>query len=1166
MLKLTLLLRCVALALSIVPQVWSQEPRATIVGRVTDSTGLAVVQAQVWITNTATGVVIPVETNDAGNYSALYLTPSTYEVKVEKDGFKRFVRSGLELRINDRVEINISLELGQVSETVSVTAETPLLETASASVGQVVDARRVAELPTPHGNPILLLRLNSNTNMAAPHARFDTPWEPQFTGNFAMAGSRGYRAEFSLDGATNTNTEMAASGRGAVSPAYTPPADAVAEFKVQTVVFDATLGQTEGGVVNTSLKSGTNTIHGTLYYAKQDPSLNANLFFSNRIGQPRADFNYHRWGGTFSGPVVLPKLYDGRNKTFFMFAHEGIRQKSVQGTTTTVPTAAQRQGDFSSLLRLGSIYQIYDPMTRTAAAGGRFQSQPLPGNIIPASRISPIAKNILNYYPQPSVAGTSDGGNNLPLENWPQRISYHTELYRFDHNFSVNNRMFVRVNNWTRTSIGSDWFGLDNPALGAYFIQDQAGFTIDDVHVFSPTMVMNWKISETRFVRAQDATDPGINFDVTSLGLPAYLRDAQADAYRRFPSVLIGGYTSLGPRTPLHRPAEVRQGLVAFDKISGQHTVKFGGEYRAYLENQRAGTVTTSSQLSFSDAYTRGPLDTSAAAPRGQALASMMMGVLSGGGFLVPADYAEKSSVWAGFLQDDWKVNRKLTVTLGLRYELEGPLSERYNRTVRGFDPSVVLPISARAEANYAASPTPEVPASQFRVRGGLQFAGVDGQPRTVFDRDTNNFMPRIGAALSITPKTVLRAGYGIYFGALGARRGDVVQNGFERLTPVEPSFDGGLTFNATLANPFPSGLQQPAGAGLGAMTDVGRAISYFNTQPQAARSQKWMFGVQRVLPGSFVLEMRYMGSRGSDIEYDRALNALPNEYLSTSPTRDQPTINYLNANLSNPFRDLLPGTGRSSNVIPRAVLLSPYPQYTNISSTFFGGTSWYNSINFDLQKRFSAGYTVQLSYSWSKFIEAVSLLNAGDQQLERVISPQDYPHHLAVSWVYELPFGRTRKFFSTWKKVPEALFGGWQVSGIYTYQSGGAIGFGDAILFGSIKEIPLPAEERSVSRWFDTSVFERNPANQHVRHLRTMSSQFSGIRGDHFNYWDLSLMKNTNLTEKVRLEIRAEALNAMNTPSFTSPNTVPSNTAFGTITQEKVIPRRVQLTLRVKF
>lgn len=1164
--KLSAALGCAMLSTMIIAQRgWSQEARAVMVGRVTDSTALPVAQALVRITNTATGVAIPVLTNDDGNYSALYLTPSVYQIMVEKPGFKRFVREAVELRINDRVEIDITLEVGQVTETVSVVGEAPLLETTTASVGQVVDARRIAELPTPHGNPILLLRLNSNTNHTAPHGRFDTPWEPQFTGNFAMAGSRGYRAEFTLDGGTSTNTEMPASGRGAVSPAYTPPADAVAEFKVQTAVFDATLGQTEGGVVNTSIKSGTNAFHGTAYYAKQDPSLNANLFFANRVGQPRADFNYNRWGGTFSGPVRAPRLYDGRNRTFFMFAYEGIRQRSVQGTTATVPTAAQREGDFSALLRLSAIYQIYDPFTRTPAAGGRFQNQPLAGNIVPASRISPIARSILKHYPLPTVNGTADGGNNLPLESWAQRIRYHTELYRIDHNFSANNRVFVRLNNWTRTSLGSDWFGFDNPAAGAWFLQDQFGFTVDDVHVFGPSLVMNWKIGDTRFIRAQDATAPGLDFDVTSLGLPSYLRDAMAPAYRRFPNIALAGYTELGPRTPLWRPAEVRQALVSFDKLLGTHTLKWGGEYRAYLETQRAGTVATSSQLVFNETYTRGPLDSSPIAPRGQALASMLMGVLSGGGFLIPADYAETSTVWAGYLQDDWKASRRLTITLGVRYELEGPLTERYNRSVRGFDPAAELPISAKAEAAYAANPTPEVPASQFRARGGLLFAGI-GQPRTLFDRDTDNFMPRIGAAFSATPKTVLRGGYGMYFGALGARRGDVIQSGFERLTPVEASFNGGLTFNATLANPFPSGIQRPLGAGDGVMTDVGRAVTFFNTQPRASRSQKWMFGIQRELPGRYVLELRYMGSRGSDIEYDRPWNALPNQYLSTSPVRDQARIDYLNANVPNPFRDLLPGTGRSGNVVQRAVLLSPYPQYTSISSTEFRGKSWYNSLNLDLQKRFSAGYTLQFSYSWSKFIEAVSLLNPGDPAPERVISPQDFPHHLAASWVYELPFGRGRKFFGGWKSVPEAIFGGWQVSGIYTYQSGTALGFGDAILLGTLKDVALPRGERTVSRWFNTSVFETNAGRQLGRHLRTMSSQFSGIRGDHYNYWDLALMKNTNLTERVKLELRCEALNAMNTPSFALPNTNPAATAFGTITQEKLVPRRIQLTMRVKF
>jgi len=1145
---------------------WAQEARGTILGRVTDSSGAVIPGASVTISNVATGVSVTVQTNPEGNYSVPFLIPGTYRITVDSTGFKRFVRRGLELRVNDQLEVNISLEVGEITQSIEVTGETPLLETASASVGQVVDSRRIAELPIAHGNPYMLMRIASSIAFAGNPNQFgfDQPWEPRGNTIYAMAGSRTGRAEFTLDGASNTMTDQVSTSD--VTPAFTPPADAVAEFKVQTAVFDATMGQTEGGVVNVSLKSGTNAFHGTGYYAMQDPSMNANMFFANRAGQPRGDFDYKRWGGTFNGPVILPKVYNGRNQTFFMFAYEGIHQTTPRGSVMTVPTADQRNGDFSDLLKLGSKYQIYDPFSRRPASGGRFINQPVPGNIIPSSQISPIATNILSYYPLPTEKGTADGANNLPRPTWPGRIRYHSHLYRFDHNLSEKNRLFFRFNFYRRDSIDCDWFGFDNPALGAIFWQESSGFALDDVHVFSPTFVMNLRVSDSRFIRAQDTTMPGRNFDLTTLGLPASLRDAIDPSFRRFPYIRISGYQDLGARTPLRKPTETRSLAATFHKIVGGHDLSFGGEFRAYVENQVAGNAQTGGLLKFDPTYTRGPFDNSPAAPRGQGLASLLYGVPSWGAVYKPANYAQLSTVWAGFVQDQWKVTRRLNLTVGLRYELEGPLTERYNRSVRGFDYNAQLPIEAQAKANYAENPTPEIPVSEFSVRGGLTFAGVGGQPRTLWDRDANNFMPRLGFAYKLSKKTVLRGGYGVYFGSLGARRTDVIQTGFSRQTPLVASYDGGLTFAATLANPFPNGILLPRGAADGPMTNVGNSVSFFNTKPHAPRSQKWIFSIQRELPGHFMVDATYQGSRGTDLEVQRQLSALPNPYLSTSPTRDQATIDYLSAKLPSPFKSLLPGTGRASKVIARGALLRPYPQFTSVGTSTNEGDSWYNSLNLRVERRFSRGFSFQAAYTWSKFIEATSLLNGADPTPARVISDQDFPHHLALSWLYELPLGRGRKFLSHIHSVPAAIVGGWQVSGIFTAQSGRPLGFGDAILYGTLHDVPLPEGQRTPDRWFNTDVFERDPRKQLSYHLRTMSLRFNGIRSDGLNYWDMAVMKDTKLTERVKLEFRAEFFNIFNHVTFFTPNSSPVSSAFGTINKQLNLPRRGQLTLRLKF
>lgn len=1143
---------------------WSQESRGTVLGRITDSSGAIVPAASIQITNIATGVTLKGQSNGEGNYFFSFLNPALYRVTAEREGFKRTVRNDIEVNVNARLELNFVLEVGAVADTLTVTGESPLLDTTNASLGRVIDSKETRELPLNHGNPFNLIRLSGGVNFTD-QAIKDQPWQTLNT-NYAMAGSRGGKTEFTLDGASNTLHDQA---RGSVAAAWTPPSDTVAEFKVQTATFDVTTGQTEGGVVNISLKSGTNKLHGSFYWGKQTPSMNANFWFSNLSGQHRGDFNYNRLGTTLSGPVRIPKLYDGRNKTFFLFSYEHIRSISANGSVLTVPTAAQRNGDFSGLLALGSSYQIYDPKTRTPAPNGRFTNLPIPGNIIPQSRISPIAKAILGYYPLPDQKGTADEGNNLNRSNWPSTIPYRTHLYKFDHIVSDKNRLMFRTNFRYHNIVDTDFFGFDNPSLGTFFWNESANFAFDDVHSFSSTFVMDVKVSDSRFVRAQD-TQTRQTFSLASLGLPSYLQSAIDPSFQRFPAITINGQTGLGPRTFLYKVTETRVAAVSFDKIKGKHGFKFGSEFRQYPVNQLAANATTATQLIFNADFTRGPLDNSPGSLRGQGLAALLFGQPTGGAVTLPfaTNFAESSKMLAGYFQDDFKLTRKLTVNFGLRYELETPVTERYNRSARGFDPNAVQPFEATALANYAKNPIAELPIGQFSVKGGQKFAGVNGEPNTLYNSDKNNFMPRAGFAYSMDQKTVIRGGFGMYFGSLGTRLADVVQSGFSRPTNLVPSNDGGVTFAATLANPFPNGFLQPKGAGDGPATNAGNAISFFNSNPAAARNHKWQLDIQRELPGRFVFEVGYSGARNRELEVTRQLSALPNKYLSTSKVRDQANINFLTANVASPFADITQfnGTTLAGNLIPRANLLSPFPQFNGVSYFTYDGKSWYDAMNVRLEKRFAKGYTVVANYTFSKFMEATNLLNPGDANPSKVISDQDFPHHFTVTSIVELPFGKGHKFLSSASRGVNAIVGGWQISPIYTFQSGQAIPFGNVIITADLHSIPLPSSQRSVARWFNTDVFNRVNAEQLANNLRTVSQRFNGIRGDNYGFWDFSALKNTRIKEGMMMEFRFEALNTFNTPNFALPNAVPNNTAFGQVTAQLNVPRHMQLTLRLQF
>src|SRR5215468_3648093 len=419
----------------------AQEARGTITGKVRDANEAAMPGAQVRITDVARGTTITVTTNDAGLYQAPYLLPGTYQVVVEVNGFKKYVRGGIVVRIGDNLDIPVQLEIGQTSETVTVTAETPTLDTTSGSMGQTVDSRRVAELPLVHGDPYTMIGLSPGVTFARDQ-RLDRPFEPTHIVGFTVAGTRANRSDLTIDGAPSTATANA----NEVIASYVPPTDIIQEFKVQTATFDAQFGNTEGGVTSISIKSGTNLLHGTAYLWKEPGSLAANDFFGNLRGQPRPDTYSNRFGGTVTGPVWIPKLYNGQDKTFFTFGYEGIRDSRPRydSGSPTVPTDAMKRGDFSALLALGPQYQIYNPFTRRAdpARPGHFIQDAFAGNIIPSNLINPVSKALLAFFSNPLTAGTSEFLNNNTDSTLAEKTKkYNNYTARVDHIFSERQRM-----------------------------------------------------------------------------------------------------------------------------------------------------------------------------------------------------------------------------------------------------------------------------------------------------------------------------------------------------------------------------------------------------------------------------------------------------------------------------------------------------------------------------------------------------------------------------------------------------------------------------------------------------------------------------------------------------------------------------------------------------
>jgi hypothetical protein len=1165
---MTQTLRLAAAIICLSAAALAQDTRGVILGAAKDPSGAVLAGAAVEARNLAANTTVNATTNAEGAYTIPYLIPGNYQITVEMPGFKKAVRGPIQLRSSERLTVDFSLEVGSTAESIEVKAEAPLLEQATASISMTIDAKRVSELPKVGGNPYYMARLSPG--IASPGGRsagnaFDYGSGVNGPTNGTVANSN----EVTLDGSPNMF------GRNL---AFSLPEDLVQELRVETTGYDAAQGHTAGATVNVSMKAGTNAFHGTAYMF--DSRLRATPWFTNRfiydprtgpINQEKIDRNtpswlHRRWGGTASGPLVIPKLYNGKNKTFWSFGYEGLKIFRNLGITGTFPSEAQRRGDLSALLRAGAQYQIYDPATIAPAPGGRFSRQPLPGNIVPASRINPIAAKLVGFYPLPNQPGTADDRQNFFRT---QDIDRNNTNYvgRLDQTFSDKHRMFVRVNYNERYEIIQDFPG---EAYGNRPRQPGYGAVLDDVYTLSPSLLLNVRYGLTyqnpQTVRAHQG------YNLASLGFPSALineiNSKNQTAGIAFPQIVVdgGAYTNLGDTggnifTNLYHTF---QGTVT--KLKGNHSLRAGADHRIMLENgYNYGNVAP--RIEFNSIWTRGPLDSNNGAPIGQGFASFLLGVPTGGFVSLNASRAAMSKYTGFFLQDDWRINSRLTLNLGLRYEWESPLNERYNRSVTDYDFQTPNPIEPRARANYANNPIPELPAANFRTPGGLRFAGIGGVGRNLWNADRNNFAPRIGIAYKLFNRTVLRTGYGVFFDTVGVDREDPNQSGYSQSTNIIPSLDNGLTFQASLSNPLPGGLIVPPGSSQGLATFLGRGLNYFLPQTRNPYMQRWSMTIQQALPGRTVLEVGYVGNRGNRIGVTRDMSPVPGQYLSTSPLRDQDRINFLTAAVRNPFFGIpeFAGTGLGNQNTNRLALLQPLPHFGAVNTTDSIGYSWYHSFQAQLEKRFSKGFTIQGAYTWSKFMEATNFLNQQDLFLEEVISSSDFPHRLTAVGIYDLPIGKGRRFLTNSNRLVDGILGGWQIQGWYEAQVGAPIGFGNAIFTGNLKDIVIPKSQRTELRHFNVDAgFERNNARQLANNIRRFSSRFAGIRQPGYINLDASVFKNFKAAERVTVQFRMEAFNATNNVQFGDANTNPTNTAFGTIVGERGHGQR-QVTFSLK-
>jgi hypothetical protein len=1156
-------LRALAIALLLWPfGILAQTSTGIILGTVVDRSGAVIPGAKVTVTEIQTGVQTSMPSNGLGYFEIPFLPPGQYQLAVEQSGFKRFVRDGLTLDTDQKMEIPVSLEPGLVQQTVEVKGETPLLDTTTSAIGQVVDNRGVVDLPISNRNLLQLTGLVAGVLDRGSDVAPATTGAVAF-GHWSANGGMTNTNAFMMDGASAQNANMNAAS-------IIPTIDAIEEFKIQTGLMSAEYGRTGGAIINVTTKSGTNALHGTVYEFWKNVSLNANTWVNNHSHQPAPFSNINTFGGSVGGPVVLPKLIDGRNRLFFFANYEGYRDVNPVSTYLTVPTAAERTGDFSQLkTSSGAPIILYDPLTTALVPGSttKYTRQPFPGNVIPQSRIDPTAAAMMAYYPLPNTTPTNA---NTQINNFfTDAAGYDSQTEwsaRVDDVLTETKRLFVRYSQSAQGGGAANYFpntltcdeclvhgnpaGAFSPrgggsALYVYPKNAVVGYT----DTLSTRTVLDLRGSLNREFLQRLPQSGG--FDLTSIGLPAAL--AKAVFYAQFPPTTIANYQGLG--TPSNGDYLRRgdttgafQGSVTL--LHGRHTFKTGGDFRIFRYNELQA-YNISPAFTFDQTWTQqNPFATSSTA--GWSLGSFLLGTATSGTDAIPAATSVQWFYYAGYFQDDWRLSDRLTLNLGLRYDLETPFTERYNKS-----------------STFSPTGNSALTAAYPGAVGGLVFMGKDISSRYQEPIDWNNFAPRIGAAYKVTSSLVGRAAYGIYYApfnsygytslnASGVASSAWGANGFGANTSLVTTSNGGLTPANYLHNPFPQGLLQPTGNSLGLLTDAGQIVATtLRNNVVVPYIQQYSAGLEYQL-NSYLFAASYVGSHG--------VHQIVNVPLDQLPVADYQMGSALNTQVPNPFYGLITGGTLSTPTISQGLLLRPFPQFQDVQDQYQStGNMHYNSLQLRAEHRFSKGFSYLANYTWSKNIGNVgerywtplTVQNQYDLRAERSLSPFDTPQEFTVAWVWELPFGRNRIIGGGLPWYANALVSGWHVTGDYNFDSGNplaitnsvnVVGFGAGSRPNWNGQNPkLSGSNQTPAEWFNTSVFSV-PAQYTFGNLGPYSSV---LRGPHTNTWNAGFFKDTAITERTRLELRAEFYDFFNHPIWAAPGTTVGTPAFGVVSQK---------------
>jgi hypothetical protein len=1079
---------------------WAQG--AEVTGRVTDPTGAVVPSAVVSVLNVETGVRYPAQTNHDGYYGVPSLVPGRYQISVNASGFKPVLRTGIVLQVEQVARFDFKLELGNVTEQVEVAGTAPLVESETSSIGQIINNKSIVEMPLDGRNAWDLAKLTGAAVYVGNQGDAnEIPW-------VSMAGSRVKTQEFFLDGGS-----VQKSGLATAQAELEPMVDAVDEFKVVSNNYAAEYGRSAGGIFVAVTKSGTNQFRGNAFEFLRNTAFNARNFFA--LTNP--PIHYNQFGGTLGGPIR-------RNKTFFFSALEATLTSSSIPEILNLPTAAEKAGNFSGLFNAsGKVIPIYNPFTTVInpTNGTLSTRDPFPNNIIPSSLFDPVAVKAQSYYPLPNVPGTITGASNYNINLTTNRTQYHGTM-KVDHNLSENDRIFLRYVQQHNFIPQANVF----PTAAASGV-GPATRTINNlaqtwmaswIHTFSPTILNDFKVGGTDQYRDITNASIGGNWP-QQLGLNGVGQES-------FPVLTPAGFTALGAANPFRAQTNPYwQILESLSYFHGKHSFKMGYEYRHQVTTDQFDTAPAGT-FNFPAAGTGLPSNTAS----GSGYSTFLLGFAGSMTLTKAAQFVMDNWAMGAYFQDDWKLSPRLTLNLGIRYDVETGRHAQDNMQ-SGFNPTAINP--------------------GCNCPGVVTFAGVNGVPNANFGTDKNNFAPRFGFAWRPfgDDKTVVRGGWGVFIGNpddQGFNNSAVL--GFATLANLT-SPNANLTPAFYLQNGVP-GVRAPTAADRTPSFGIGTGVDFYQYQRASSYSMQSNLGAQRELRG-FLLSGQYLMNLGRKLT---------------------------SGNLS--MNEIVPSLwGKSANLQS----LRPFPQFTAVTLDSPNlGSSSYHAFLLRIEQHYQSGLQLLFNYTFSKMLDNVNALNdfGGEpgyedyynRHLDKAISPLDLTHNASASVVYDLPWGTGRRWMSTgWMG---RWIGGWEVSTLTTVHSGPPFGVttqtnncncssAGAQRANIIADPTLPADQRGVQRWFNTAAFAQPAPNTLGNAARSVA------RSPGAATVDLAMMKNFQPLDRVRIQFRAELFNSLNHPNFNVPNTTFGSPAFGTITSIINTPapgRVIQLGLKIYF